>query len=134
MHHKRYVERYNNELGYREHILKESKDYRLRVKSDPELKKKRDLYFRKHRLEHKFGITLEQYDSMLKDQDFGCAICGTTDFGKRRKYFHVDHNHKTGKVRGLLCNNCNAMLGMAKDDSNILESGIKYLKKYRENE
>ena len=79
----------------------------------------------------KYGLTLEQYDSMLKSQNYACKICkeGST---KHPKYkdgsFSVDHCHQTGKVRGLLCTRCNLVLGKVADSIWILKSAIDYLK------
>jgi hypothetical protein len=62
----------------------------------------------------------------LKDlQGDVCAICGKE---RTERFWSVDHNHETGSVRGLLCQNCNALLGMAKDDIRVLQSAIEYLK------
>ena len=63
---------------------------------------------------------------MLAAQDGKCAICGTTSTGNR-KAFHVDHDHKTGKVRGLLCSNCNTGIGNLRDDIGLLNRAIEYL-------
>jgi hypothetical protein len=73
-----------------------------------------------------YGIkfTLEQYDVMLAAQNGHCAICLSIP-GKRR--FHVDHCHKTGKVRGLLCFNCNVGIGKFKDDSELIFKVLRYL-------
>jgi len=75
-----------------------------------------------------YGISLEDYESMLELQDSCCAICDTHlhDTGKKRLY--VDHCHTTGKVRGLLCQHCNFVLGQARDNISVLESAIVYLK------
>lgn len=71
-----------------------------------------------------------QYNIMLKDQGNRCAICF-----KHEKTFSrllaVDHNHETGIVRGILCNNCNTMIGMALESEDILLEAINYLKQYR---
>lgn len=56
-----------------------------------------------------YGISLKQYDAMLDGQGGKCAICLATAPGARSKYFHVDHDHTTGQVRGLLCDACNKM-------------------------
>lgn len=70
-------------------------------------------YFRSNRncfLKRNYGITLKQYDEMLEKQNYSCAICGNKDAGNvRSKYnvFSVDHDHKTGRIRGLLCMSCN---------------------------
>jgi len=69
-------------------------------------KEQKKLEARKYRLMHCYGLTLEDYDKMLKDQDYRCAICRRSQ--SLFKYnLHVDHNHSTGKVRGLLCAGCN---------------------------
>jgi len=71
-----------------------------------------------------FNITVQQYDEMLKEQDGKCKICKqTTD-----KRLSVDHCHKTGKIRGLLCFRCNSGLGMFKDNLDFLANAIEYLK------
>jgi DNA-binding transcriptional MerR regulator len=76
----------------------------------------------------KYGISLDDYNEMLKKQEYRCKVCGehASDVSKKRLF--VDHCHNTTKVRGLLCHNCNTMLGLAKDNTSILEEGIRYLK------
>jgi len=69
-----------------------------------------------------YGITKEQYDSMLTEQRNKCKICNE---GKK---LHIDHCHVTGKVRGLLCQNCNTLLGHAKESNDILLNAVAYLK------
>ena len=78
-------------------------------------------------LRNMYGISYAEYQLMLEAQQGACAICGTTSTGKR-KAFHVDHCHDTGKVRGLLCGNCNAGIGKLRDDIGLLERAIEYLK------
>ena len=69
---------------------------------------------------------MAEYDHMLRQQGGGCKICGTkTPKGKGR--FHIDHCHKTNKIRGLLCTNCNVALGLLQDDIKISASAIQYL-------
>lgn len=65
---------------------------------------------------------LERWDEFFVSQAGQCAMCPKT------LNLHVDHDHKTGKVRGLLCNTCNRGLGMLNDDANLLSKGIIYLK------
>jgi hypothetical protein len=84
------------------------------------------LCMRKAHLKMNYGITIEYYDDILKAQGGVCAICGTDVPGGTGR-FHVDHDHKTGKIRGLLCSNCNAMLGYSKDSIDIHLNAIKYL-------
>lgn len=72
-------------------------------------------------------ITHDVYLQMLEQQDNKCAICLTSD-ADLEKLLSVDHCHTTGRVRGLLCNNCNLALGNFKDSITNLEQAIKYLK------
>jgi hypothetical protein len=78
-------------------------------------------------LKYNYGITLEEYERKLENQDFGCAICGIKIPGGNGKHFYVDHNHTTGQVRDLLCHNCNFVIGYAKEDTDILQAVIRYL-------
>lgn len=78
-------------------------------------------------LKAKYGITLEDYDCMLEDQVGCCSICGTDEPGGGKGRFNVDHNHSTGKVRGLLCSSCNTGLGRFKDSPALLEAAKEYL-------
>jgi len=78
-------------------------------------------------LKHKYGITLATYNQLLNQQQHRCALCGTDSPGGNGKRFHVDHNHQTGKVRGLLCGNCNTGLGQLKDSPKLLRRAIQYL-------
>lgn len=83
-----------------------------------------------HRRQHlrKYGLTPERWQEMFKEQGERCAACKSTEPSARGKAFHVDHCHKTKKVRGILCHHCNLMLGNAKDDITRLEAAIVYLK------
>jgi len=76
-------------------------------------------------LARKYGITQVEYDEMLAEQGGKCAICGSAQSGKRR--FHVDHDHETDMVRGLLCSKCNTGLGLFGDDPRRLNDAIAYL-------
>lgn len=83
---------------------------------------------RKWKLKARYNLTIEQYDAMVLAQDNKCAICNTDGkHGTKGKLF-VDHNHHTGKVRALLCDSCNKVLGCAFERIERLESAIKYLK------
>lgn len=73
----------------------------------------------------KYGITIEQRDEILKKQGGICPICGTDNPGTRD--WHIDHCHKTGRVRGVLCNTCNTGLGMFADAPEKLQSAVLYL-------
>ena len=78
----------------------------------------------------KYGITFEQYHVMLAAQGGHCAICSATEGGGRGA-FHVDHDHVTGKVRGLLCHYCNTAVGNMKDDPALLRAAANYLEARR---
>lgn len=75
----------------------------------------------------KLGITEEQYLRMQADQADRCAICRTGTPWKRSRTWHVDHDHLTGEVRGLLCTKCNRGLGLFQDSPDLLRSAIRYL-------
>lgn len=91
---------------------------------------------RKTRLRDEYGITHEQYEEMRAAQGNRCAICGneerTMDNQRRglRRQLAVDHDHKTGKVRELLCGHCNVMLGAAGEDPGRLFAAIQYLARH----
>jgi hypothetical protein len=74
----------------------------------------------------RYNITLEQYDLMLEKQNNSCAIC-LTSVSELSTRLHVDHCHLTGKVRGLLCYNCNSGLGRFKDDKFNLSQALHYI-------
>lgn len=76
-------------------------------------------------LKRAYNITLEEYDRMLKAQGGKCAICSCELKGRN---CHVDHNHETGEVRGLLCHSCNVGLGMFRDDRGRFLKASEYLK------
>ncbi len=92
---------------------------------------KKKLSVLRHQLKKKYALTLEQFDAMLEEQLGLCAICGQPETHVNRydavDRLSVDHDHETGKVRGLLCRKCNIMLMGAKDDVHILRSAIRYL-------
>lgn len=78
----------------------------------------------------RYGITLDDYDSMYAEQGGVCAICGTDSPGSRFNHFHVDHDHDTGKVRQLLCEACNTGLGKFRDNPLLLRLAASYLEKH----
>lgn len=86
---------------------------------------------RKSALKAAYGISVDEYDSILKSQDGGCKLCNRTDTGSKRcNYFHVDHDHATGKVRGLLCNNCNRGIGYLGDSPERLVKAAEYIRSH----
>lgn len=81
---------------------------------------------RKH-LRLNYGITPEHKQLMLLKQNNSCAICKNTDFGMKGPV--IDHCHKTGKIRGILCQKCNRALGLFNDNITALSNAIEYLQK-----
>jgi len=77
---------------------------------------------------YKYKIDLTQFKQMIVDQNNQCAICKTSLENMDVKSIHTDHCHTTGKVRGILCKHCNFGLGWFKDDTELLENAITYLK------
>lgn len=80
---------------------------------------------RLHRLRHKYGIELEDYHTLLRNQNGVCAICETKC--KTQQMLCVDHDHLTNLVRGLLCRKCNSAIGNLKDSTALLRRAIDYL-------
>ena len=74
-----------------------------------------------------YGITLEDRKAILAQQGGKCAICGTTEFNGGGPC--MDHDHETGKIRGVLCHNCNSLLGHAHDGIKVLEAAAAYLRR-----
>lgn len=82
-------------------------------------------------LKNKYNITLEDYNNLFTKENGRCHICNLSESRKgthgKIKRLSVDHCHKTGKVRGLLCQRCNSVLGYIEDNKNLLKQMIKYL-------
>jgi len=81
---------------------------------------------RKAHLKHAYGLTLDQYDELFKAQQGACAICHQIT----KRLLFVDHDHKTGKARGLLCVNCNNGLGLLGDHVETVQRAANYLKQH----
>ena len=88
-----------------------------------------------YQIERKFGISEEYYFSMLEKQGFKCEICKIPleDYKNQgyRDFFSVDHDHKTGKIRGLLCDKCNRALGFFGENEETLLNAAEYIRKYK---
>ena len=83
-----------------------------------------------HKLKRAYGISLEDYTEMLSEQEGCCAICMRHHSLFTRK-LSVDHDHQTGKIRGLLCKDCNTSLGQFNDDVDTLLKAVSYLNRYK---
>ena len=86
---------------------------------------------RQRNLKHKYGVDLDWYTEKFKEQNNACAICESTEnktAGDREFWnFSVDHCHTIGKVRGILCNNCNRALGLLLDSPSLLRKAANYI-------
>lgn len=107
----------------RTHHARKSYDSRRREYDTPA---KRYAYARQEMLRKKYGMTVEVYLAMSEAQGHVCKICGNPETDKYGN-LHVDHDHETNRVRGLLCGNCNTGLGKFRDDPNLLVAAIAYL-------
>lgn len=107
---------------------------------DPWCKECKKEYDKKRHKIKNFNISLKQYKKMLKEQNNRCLICGRDfeDIYRNPKQNHVyytpriDHDHKTGNVRGILCHHCNTALGSFEENPLILVRAIKYLKENKQ--
>ena len=81
-------------------------------------------------LKHLYGITIEEYEEILAEQNYKCEIC-QQPIGCENKRPYVDHDHETGALRGLLCQNCNSVLGLAHDSTEVLRRAAEYIEKYK---
>ena len=115
----------DKKTGRRHSACKECDKARVKARhqANPERTKNNDL-------KRNYGITLQEHQEMYKNQNGVCAICKGEGDGKWKKLC-VDHDHKTGKVRQLLCRNCNMVLGQVGDNANLLEEMIKYLQNHQ---
>lgn len=119
--------------GCRECSKKVAKDHRAKKHTDPAYAE----YMRWYFMRVNYGISREQYGQLLADQNGLCRLCGTegeyvkrpgkTVAGLDAFGLCVDHDHATGVIRGLLCNNCNRALGLLKDDQLLLSKALTYV-------
>lgn len=77
----------------------------------------------------KYGITPEQFDALLAQQNGLCAVCGASEAGGRDGTWHLDHDHATRKVRGILCHSCNIGIGNFNDNPTRLRKAADYLER-----
>jgi hypothetical protein len=111
----------NNKKWYEENRERVAAYNKKRREENPE--REREL-----QLKRKYGIGLVEYQQMADAQNGKCAICRGEN---EHRSMPVDHDHHTGQVRGLLCDLCNQMIGLGRDNEFILESAIEYLRKHR---
>ena len=116
--HKLYKRAHKN--VYREYARKRMKKWR---EDHPKQEKK---YARKAHLKRRYGISEDLFQFLVDQQGNKCAICGKPE--PTRPVLSVDHNHRTGKVRGLLCSKCNLGLGYFQDNPTTLDKASEYLR------
>ena len=109
------------------------KDIEKRNKNRSEYRKKHPestkRSIKKSRLKRLYNLTLEQYNEMLKKQDLKCAICNEPLDLQNPHGVNIDHNHLTGKIRGILCNKCNLAIGLLRDNPEYIYKAYKYIKR-----
>ena len=137
---KEQISKYNHEYSKRPHVIAWAKVRNARIqrklvrkkykkteaskisnrkyRNKPEVK----IRYQNYRLKVRYGISLKEYWDLVSAQNGVCAVCKTS--GNK---LHIDHSHKTGKVRGLLCGSCNRGIGLFKDSKSLLSKAIEYL-------
>lgn len=121
---KKYKARYYKKNKTR--ILKRNQQYYLH--NTEKVEKQKFKYY----LRYKFGIEIDQYQELHQQQSGRCAICGYAEpqDASTTAKLYVDHSHATGRIRGLLCMNCNIALGHFRESLTILKNAVNYLEKY----
>lgn len=125
-------------LANREEILRRSRIYNRKNADKRHRYAKR--WYREHkdtthrdRMLKRFGITVADYEMLLKKQMGRCAICRTKaplpPYSPAKKRFAVDHCHRTGRVRGILCGRCNSGVGQFRDSPNLMRAAARYLER-----
>lgn len=118
-------------------VAARAKDKELRSRSRDKIRAREERYKNKHpekfarkmrrtRL-RKYGLTIESFEALLHAQGGKCAICGAEFYLLPNQHRHVDHDHKIGIVRGIICQHCNVMIGYARENPVILTNAIEYL-------
>ncbi len=120
----RFFDRWTNRSYYSSRCKPCHQEYKRQSPTTPRNRKAEKLQLR-------YGLTYDQWEEMRQAEDFRCMICGISEdeIGKK---LDVDHCHDSGRVRGVLCNPCNVILGLARDRINLLESAAKYLKENKD--
>ena len=123
---------------YRDNNKEKIKQYEkmYTIKNKEKQRKKDKLYYannkekeRERKFKQKYNLSLDEYNAMLKNQDNKCLICGNELKDKQK--IHIDHCHKTGKVRGILCARCNTRLELVENHPEIIQSMFTYLELHK---
>ncbi len=127
-HKKAYYETHADQIRERERVYNEANKDSIAARNQEYVKLHR-VENRDRRLKNKYNISLEMYELQFVAQDGKCLICNSPS-----DLLFVDHDHKKGNVRGLLCKHCSFILGHARDDISILQKAILYLRSYTKEE
>jgi hypothetical protein len=131
----RNIKDYNRERQKRFRATPKGKAYMIEYNARPKTKALKKAhaekpevkeYIKEWKLKVRYGITTEDYNKLFDKQHGCCAICGKHQ-SEFKKALHVEHNHKTGNVRGLVCSTCNTIIGLFYEDITILNNTINYL-------
>jgi hypothetical protein len=131
-----YVEAVKAERAERKrlHLKRKNRDYYLRNREqrcayERRRRQQNPAQFREYELRRRYGISSAEFESLFAQQEHRCAICRSKDpFGQ---FWAVDHSHADDRVRAILCNKCNPMIGFAREDTEVLRAAIEYLEKHR---
>ncbi len=115
---KDYYQRHKEKIKAKAAIKRDSQEYKNMI--------------RRLTLRKRYGITPEDYEVMLEKQNGACAICHTTEPNTGKKFFDVDHNHETEKVRGLLCGRCNKYVGLLENNESLRQKAEAYIESYED--
>jgi len=135
------LEYFTKEKGCTDELRSRCKECRKKYRNNPKIKEKAKIRMHEWHIENrekvaersllkKYGITLKEKKSMIKNQNNKCKICGIilTEDSRKSNSAHVDHHHLTNEIRGILCARCNHGLGSFIDNPLILTKAIKYLR------
>ena len=125
-------------LKYKKEVLTKQKEYRYNHKKEISFRKKE--YYNHHKEEissqkkeyHlmiKYGLSMSDFNNLLLAQNNRCAICNEPLDLTNSYRIHIDHNHLTGKVRGILCNKCNLAIGLLRDNPEYTKRATEYLER-----
>jgi len=118
-------EKQEKRKSYKAKYFQENKErILLRRKNSPISREKS----RQYNFKYSYGVTLEEYEIRLQNQDYKCLICESVhDPSSPHKRLYIDHDHVSGKVRGLLCQRCNSALGLLDDSRKLIQKAMEYL-------
>ena len=140
-HAKKYRDSHQEEIRKKDREMKKKyyekykAQHKIWLKKNPEKEKEYRKKYRdsgksnESRIKYRYGISKEEFNLILEKQNHICPICGES-FDLRKKY--IDHDHSTKKVRGIVHMQCNTLMGLAKDNPQILENAATYLRNSKE--